>query len=225
MNKHTHKNKDKLTKWLLMAGIAGGLLVMVVSFTLAFTEPGFDITKHANSQLVLGQRGWLQTLNFILFGVLLIAFAVGIRRTLRGKPGSLWAPILVGIYGLFAAIIVGFNPTDPMFGFPPGSPLEYPGYESVSLSAKIHGIAGVIGFSAMTIACFVFARYFAWAKDYTWTALSLAVGGAVGAVVVYLATASNTEVSSFNYIPVWAAGAVLWLFVSLIAARLLFGKR
>lgn len=212
--------KNRLTSYLLICGIIAPLLLGAVSYILAFTTPGFDLTRHANSQLVLGQYGWLQTANFILAGLLVIAFAVGARRALKGKPGGLSAPLLIGIYGLFAAVIVGLHPTDPQFGFPPGTPVEYVGFDKISLSAKIHGIAGMIGFSALTIATFVFARYFAWMKQPGWLAASIFTGIATLGTVIFLQLSAGQELTSFNYIPVWAAGTLIWLYLSATAWKI-----
>lgn len=207
------------TRKLLEAGIVAGLLVMATSFTLAFATKGFDLTRHANSLLVLGEWGWLQTLNFISFGVLVTLAALGARRVLRGKPGGLWGPLLLATYGI-GGIIVGFAPADPAFGFPPGAESAYQGYGSVSRSAQIHGIAGGIAFTAMAIACFVFARYFMAVKQYGWAVLSLVTGASVFIVTGYLASYAGKELTSFNYIPVWAVGSLLWLYVSLVSWKL-----
>lgn len=212
--------KSRLTSYLLTCGIIAPLMLGAVSYALALSTPGFDLTRHANSQLVLGQYGWVQTANFILAGLLVMAFAVGARRALKGKPGGLFAPLLIAIYGLFAAVIVGLHPTDPQFGFPPGTPLEYAGFDQISLSAKIHGIAGMIGFSALTIATFAFARYFAWMKQTGWSALSFLTGIATLGTVIFLQLSAGKELTSFNYIPVWAVGTLIWLYLSATAWKI-----
>ncbi len=214
------KRKNKLTSYLLICGIIAPLILGTVSYILALTTPGFDLTRHANSQLVLGRYGWIQTANFILAGLLIMAFAVGARRALKGKPGGLSAPLLIATYGLFAAVIVGLHPTDPQFGFPPGTPLEYAGFDQISLSAKIHGIAGMIGFSALTIATFVVARYFAWMKQLGWLVVSILTGVATLSTVLFLQLSAGKELISFNYIPVWTAGTLIWLYASATAWKI-----
>ena len=44
---------------------------------------GFDIRRHALSLLTNGDLGWIQILNFVLPGLLVIAGAFGMRRALR----------------------------------------------------------------------------------------------------------------------------------------------
>ncbi|MFV8051726.1 DUF998 domain-containing protein [Mycobacterium sp. 48b] len=215
----------RLTTALLAAGVAAGLSISTISLTLAFTRPGFDVARHANSMLVLGDWGWVQTLNFIVCGLLLMAFGLGIWRVASGVLSGRVAAVCVVLYGLLAGVVVGLNPTDPGFGFPPGAPQGFPGVEQLSTSAKIHGVAGGLGFLAVTCGCFALARYFAGMGDRVWTAVSAGVGLSVLSVSVYLGLNAGVQTESFNYVPTWVSGAVLWLFVAAVAARLMRSQR
>src|SRR5687768_11354689 len=87
------------TRRLLAAGVlAGPLFVVVVLIQLAIT-PGFDLGRHPISLLSLSDNGWIQIANFVLGGLLAIAFAVGTRRVLTGRA-STWGPRLLAVYGL-----------------------------------------------------------------------------------------------------------------------------
>lgn len=213
-----------MNRLLLVAGIIAGFMVMAVSLTLAFISKGFDISRHANSLLVLGEYGWLQTINFIVFGILATMAAVGMRYVMKGKPGGTWAPILMGVYGI-GGLIVGLAPTDPAFGFPLGTNPVFDGYGSVSLSAQIHGIAGGIAFTAIALAGFVFARYFASLKQYSWVVLSIIVGTSVLVVTCYLAINAGSKVTSFNYLPTWIVGSLVWVYLSLVSLKLFLATR
>ncbi|QRY50080.1 DUF998 domain-containing protein [Mycolicibacterium septicum] len=215
----------RLTTALLAAGVAAGLLISTVSLTLAFTRPGFDMARHANSMLVLGDWGWVQTVNFIVCGLLLMAFGVGIWRVVSGALSGRVAAVCVTLYGLLAGVVVGLNPTDPGFGFPPGAPQGYSGVAELSTSAKIHGVAGGLGFLAATCGCFALARYFARTGDRVWMVVSAGVGVAVLSVGVYLGLNAGVQTETFNYVPTWVSGAALWFFVAAVAARLLRSQR
>ncbi|MED5814789.1 DUF998 domain-containing protein [Mycolicibacterium sp. 050232] len=215
----------RLTTALLTAGVVGGSLIATVSLTLAFVRPGFDLARHANSMLVLGDWGWIQTVNFIVCGLLLIAFGAGIWRVAPGVRAGRAAAVCMVLYGLLAGVVVGLNPTDPGFGFPPGAPQGYPGAEGLSTSAKIHGVAGGLGFLAATVGCFALARYFAYLGDRFWMAVSVVVGVAVLAVGGYLGLNADAQTDAFNYVPAWVSGAALWLFIVAVAARLLHSHR
>lgn len=216
---------SRLTIALLTAGVVGGSLITAVSLTLALVRPGFDLTRHANSMLALGNWGWIQTANFIGCGLLLIAFGAGIWRVASHLRSGRVAAICVALYGLLAGVVVGLNPTDPGFGFPPGAPQGYPGVDALSASAEIHGVAGGLGFLAATVGCFALARFFAQLGDRAWVALSAVVGVAVLVVGAYMGLNAGAPSGTFNYVPTWISGAALWLFIVAVAARLLRSHR
>ena len=156
---------------LLRAGAIAGPLYLVVGYAQAFTREGFDLSRHALSQLANGDRGWIQTLNFAVSGLLVIAGAIGVRQVLRGTRGGTWGPILLALCGLGMLGAAAF-PADPSPGFPPGTP------ETVSISPRglIHFMLGAVTFYSLIAACFVFSRRFFSLGDRSWGIVSLLVG-------------------------------------------------
>ncbi|GIJ51399.1 hypothetical protein Val02_82850 [Virgisporangium aliadipatigenens] len=142
------------TLWLLRAGWAAGVQIPVVLWVDGATRPGYSLWRHGASQLGTGERAWLQTVNFVLGGVLLGLFAVGLHRALRPGRGAFWAPVLVATaaVGLFVA---GLVPTDPALGYPPGEA------EGRTAAGIVHQIAGLALFVGLSTAAFVLARDFA----------------------------------------------------------------
>ena len=70
-------------RWLALAGVVGPILFVVV-FTLAgFLRPGYSPVRQAVSDLGVGTNAWLQNTNFIIFGVLQLAFAIGFSMGMR----------------------------------------------------------------------------------------------------------------------------------------------
>lgn len=63
------------------------------------------------SGLALGPYGWLQVANFVLFGLLLIAFAIGLHREIRAGKWAWIGPALLMVAGV-ALVLCGFK-TDP----------------------------------------------------------------------------------------------------------------
>jgi Protein of unknown function (DUF998) len=61
---------------------------------------GFDIRRHALSLLTNGDLGWIQILNFVLPGLLVVAGAFGMRRALRWGRDGTWGPLLLVVHGL-----------------------------------------------------------------------------------------------------------------------------
>ena len=133
--------------------IAGPFYIFV-GLIQALTRPGFDILRHDLSLLANGNLGWVQMTNLVLSGLLVIAFALGMRRVLRGSRGEIWGPLLVGVYGL-GLIGAGCFTADPAFGFPPGTPADA---HTISWHGLLHFIAAGIGFFALIAASVVMAR-------------------------------------------------------------------
>ena len=142
-----------VTRSLLGYGVIAGPLYVGVSLAQALTREGFDLTRHAWSLLANGSLGWIQIANFILFGAMTIAFAVGLRRAL---PRQRWAPRLVGVYG-GSLIAAGVFRADPALGFPVGTPDDA---REVSWHGLAHFALGGVGFLCLIVACLA-----TWAAD------------------------------------------------------------
>src|SRR5438477_10670515 len=72
----------RLTRVLLICGLIAGPFYLVVGLIQALTRPGFDLLRHDLSLLANGNLGWIQISSFLLTGLLVLAFAVGMRQTL-----------------------------------------------------------------------------------------------------------------------------------------------
>ncbi|MFI7636144.1 DUF998 domain-containing protein [Nonomuraea sp. NPDC049400] len=167
------------TTTLLACGMAAGVLVPALLLLDGATRPGYSLWHHGASQLGTGERGWLQTANFVIGGLLLLAFAVGMRRALRAGRAAVWAPFLLGAAGL-AMVVAGIVPTDPALGYPPGQP------EVVTTAGRIHGLTGLMLFAALAATPFTLARRLGtgsrgWALYSRWS----------GALVIALAIAAG----------------------------------
>ncbi|MFE0147872.1 DUF998 domain-containing protein [Nonomuraea sp. NPDC059007] len=139
------------TTTLLACGIASGVLVPALLLLDGATRPGYSLWHHGASQLGTGERGWLQTVNFVIGGLLLLAFAAGLRRALPGGRAAVWAPLLL-VAASLAMVVAGIVPTDPALGYPPGQPA------AVTTAGRLHGLAGLVLFAALAAAPFVLAR-------------------------------------------------------------------
>ena len=94
---------------------------VVVSLAQALTRDGFDLTRHQWSLLENGDLGWVQVANFVLTGLMVVAYAVGLGRALAGGPDGRWAPVLTGAFGV-CLVAAGVLRADPALGFPVGTP-------------------------------------------------------------------------------------------------------
>ncbi len=161
------------TRALLACGVAAGPVFIGVVAIQMVIRPGYDIARHPISLLSLGDLGWIQIANFVVSGLLALAFAVGMRRTLPGGRGGRWAPIFVGLFGLGTLAAGIFHP-DPAYGFPPGAPAGT--LPTISVHAVLHGVSFAVASVSLTVAAFIFARRFFSSGDARWGSYSLATG-------------------------------------------------
>jgi hypothetical membrane protein len=204
----------KPTRSLLICGLIAGPFYIVVGLTQALTRPGFDLLRHDLSLLANGDLGWIQIMNFVLTGLLVIAFAVGLQQTLQTGRGRTWGPILLGIYGL-GLIGAGFFTADPGFGFPPGTPADA---HTISWHGFLHFVTAGIGFLALIADCFVLARRFVRQQQQGWAVYSVATGILFFLAFVGVATGSG---QSWSVIGFWIGVVCAWTWISALAARLL----
>ena len=157
---------------LLACGIFAGPVYVGLGLLQIAIRPGFDITRHALSLLSNGDLGWIQISNFLVTGVLLIAGAIGLHRSLTSGRGRTWAPRMLGLYGL-GLIGAGIFRADPALGFPPGTPLDH---NSMSWHGQMHFVAGGLGFAGLIASCFIFAIRFRIFGRTGWSTYSLITG-------------------------------------------------
>lgn len=72
-------------KKLLYAGVIGPLLFIVVFLFEGATRPGYNAWRMFVSQLATGPGGWVQVANFLVFGSLMLVFALGLRLSIKGR--------------------------------------------------------------------------------------------------------------------------------------------
>ncbi|WP_328323559.1 DUF998 domain-containing protein [Kribbella sp. NBC_00382] len=204
----SHTSTTSSAKRLLTAGIVAGPFFAVVVAAQALTRDGFDIRKHAASMLAVGDLGWIQSANFVITGVLLIAGAGGLRRVSRSR----WVPRLLGVYGV-GTVAAGLFVPDPSMGFPVGAPEGQAA--SMSWHAGLHFAAGGIGFLGFVIACIVAARRFARDGERGWAAYSVVTGVSFLAAFAGIASGSTGgPVLAF-----YAAVALGWSWISLVLRK------
>ncbi|AXB42344.1 DUF998 domain-containing protein [Amycolatopsis albispora] len=144
---------DRITKSLLGYGVLAGPVYVTASLVQGALRDGFDLSRHAWSQLAVGDGGWVQVVNLVATGLMVLAFAVGLRRALATGPGARWAPALIGVFGL-SMVVAGIFPVDAGGGFPAGAVAP----EVMSTSALIHFAAGGVGFPCLAAGLLVLAR-------------------------------------------------------------------
>jgi hypothetical protein len=178
------------TRKLLACGVIAGPLFVVAFIVEGATRANYNPLRHPVSSLELGDFGWTQVANFIVAGLLTLAFAAGMRRALRPVGGSTWGPLLVGAcaVGLLGA---GIFLTDPLSGYPPGAPEQ----RHYSVHGALHDLFSALFFVGLPAACLVFARRFVGWGERGWAIYS-AMTGVVFAVAFVLTSMAFGQAES-----------------------------
>src|SRR5208283_36497 len=78
---------------------------------LGQTQSAYNAFRSDISLLVLGANGWVQTANFMVFGLLIIAFQAGLQRAIA--PGSAWRAInILAMASGLGLVSIAVFPTD-----------------------------------------------------------------------------------------------------------------
>jgi hypothetical protein len=202
---------------LLLCGVIAGPLFIVVFLIEGALKPDYDPLRHPVSSLTLGAFGWTQTANFIIAGLLTLAFAVALIRLagVRQKIGAILVAVGgVGLLGMGAFV------ADPVSGYPPGTPLLP---DHATMSGTLHDLFSVTAFFALAGACFVLAGGAGW----RWAIYS-ALSGAAFLGGFFLARIGFGQTEPYvNAAGLWQRVFVLigWAWVTVLALRLLRQSR
>jgi Protein of unknown function (DUF998) len=204
----------RVTKSLLGYGVLAGPFYVILALAQGLLRPGFNLAHDDVSLLSNGSLGWIQIANFVVTGAMVIACAIGISRALAGGRSALWAPLLIGLYGL-GLVAAGIFVADPMYGFPPGTAAGKPAV--ITVHGMLHIAAAGIGFLGLVSACFVLARRFAREGRRSWMWFSLATGIAFLAAFAGVASGSDSVAVIVAF---WAALIVAWAWMAALSVRL-----
>ena len=179
--------RAKWARTLLWCGAVAGPLFLVVAFLLGAQRSGYDATRMPISLLAVGRDGWTQIANFVVCGVLVVAFAVGLHLALEGR-GARWGPMLFGLIGIG---LIGAGPfaTDPGLGYPPAGQAE-PG---PTFHGHLHDVFSAFVFAGFPAAAFVMASYFAAHGDHRWALRTRVCAWVLAAGSVLVLVAFNEE--------------------------------
>jgi hypothetical protein len=163
----------------LWAGVVAPVLFTGIYLLEGARRPGYDPIRHQVSLLSLGDGGWIQISSFLVSGALLVVFAIALRARLREGVGALAGPVALAGTGS-GLVLAGIFSTQPMFGYPPGTP---PGMATeVAPVSLLHVLGAFLLIFGIIAAALVLARRFRRDGATSWAAASLVV-----AVIVFVA--------------------------------------
>lgn len=150
---NTNEHRPRVHTFLLCCGIIGAITFGIINFSFSVVHTEYIIGRQPIGDLELLPNGWIQSVDFILFGLFSWAFAIGLRKELNGGFGSALIPFTQELVAL-GLIVAGIFARDPM-----------------------HLIGSIVMFTFMTMSCFVFAwRFKSDPRWKGWAAYSVITG-------------------------------------------------
>src|SRR5271157_4105209 len=125
---------------LALAGIVGPLVLIALDLTAALAVPKYDLIRDSISSLALTSMGWIQTIGFLVIGLLIEIFTAGLFLNIKRRRGFGFGILLLALFG-FGMLLIGAFRTDPV-----GGPA------TVNGSIHLVGAYGVLGLFPVSVA-------------------------------------------------------------------------
>lgn len=168
-----------LLLWLSCGTIASVLFAATYLIEGA-TRPDYNALQQPISALSLGPGGWVQQVNFVVFGVVVISTVFAWRQLLKGGASAIWYPICRFFEGL-GLVVVGIFSQDPAVGYPKGATVVPP-----TLHGTIHIVFTFVAITAIALGFFVIALRFAREPHWRGWATYSVISGIL--TIVFIAT-------------------------------------
>lgn len=94
---------------LAIAGIAAPILFLALVIVQSVLQPDYSHLALPISALAAWPTGWIQNLNFYLFGVLMAAYAIGLHRGVHPSRRGVVGPVMLMLSGA-GLVIAGIFP-------------------------------------------------------------------------------------------------------------------
>ena len=148
----TGMHRSKAQTALLAAGF-GGVVFVLTFLVLGMMAPGYDPLRETISALEFTSLGLAQRINFFVFGVILMAFALALRRELGEGRGAVLIPTFQFLSGVGVA------------------------GDAIFIHEPLHLVCDLITFNSALLVLFLFAWRFSGDHRWKgWTAYSILTG-------------------------------------------------
>ena len=102
---------------LALAGMVGPLVLVALDIAAAVSEPKYSLIRDSISALGLTSLGWIQTIGFVIFGLLVEIFTAGLFLNIRRRHLFDLGIGLLTFFG-FGLALIGLFRTDPIGTLP-----------------------------------------------------------------------------------------------------------
>ena len=106
---HALDRRRSVIATLAAAGIAGPLLFTVVAVVHSLLRSDHSLAALPISALAVGPSGWVQDLNFVICGLLFLAYPIGLHLEVRKRRGGVVGPALLVVSGA-GLVLAGIFP-------------------------------------------------------------------------------------------------------------------
>jgi hypothetical membrane protein len=130
---------------LAFCGMTAPVLMLVLWTVASFMRPGYDQLGQYGSELGTGPNAIVMNTNFVVTGLLIVGFAIGLFANVHGGRGTHIGSILLLMFGA-GELVGGLFPCDP----------ECP-LAAQSLSQLAHNVDAIIAFVALALSPFLFS--------------------------------------------------------------------
>lgn len=155
-----------------LAGIVGPAIFILVFTLEGWLRPGYSPLAQYVSELSLGPRGWIEIVNFLIVGTLMLWFSHGVAAVFSNGRASKAGPLLLAIIGLCLLLSGPFvTDTNPVFA-------------QKSFAGMVHSLLGAVVFTCAPASCFVFYHRFRQDPDWRPLAAWTLVTGIATAIAV-----------------------------------------
>jgi hypothetical membrane protein len=192
---------DPITRRLLACGVAGPPLFVIAFLVEEALRPGYDPLRQTVSELAAGPQGWEQIANFLVFAVLLLLFAAGLRRATSGVV----VPALVALVAT-GLVTSGLFVTDPVHSV------------ATTWHGTVHNVAAIPVFLGLPVLCLTVAVLSLRRRNWGWTVYSTAT--AVAMIAAIQGLASEAYAGLFQRIAIILG----WTWLTVIALRTRAGQ-
>jgi len=130
-------------RFLALCGMIAPVLMLALWTVASLVRPGYDQLNQYGSELGSGPNAFIMNTNLVVTGLLIVVFAAGLFKNIRGGRWTQMGSILLLVFGA-GEVAGGLFPCDS------GCPTA-----AQSFTQLAHNIDAVIAFSAIALAPFL----------------------------------------------------------------------
>jgi len=197
-SKHTNRWQLNIIGVSAIAGLVALLVIGLVEVLLVFRDVGYNPVVESISSLGLRSLGWLQTISFLLGGLLIEVFTIGLYLDIRRNIASQLGVGILVFFGFGLLLIAAFRT----------QPADVP----QTIEGAIHSFTARTIFLLFPLVCFLLAPSLR--ADHRWRNLFVynILAGALGAIFVVIWLVLSYRINWFGlYERILVANVTIWL--------------